>query len=506
MQLTQGVRRNRQLHRDRTATIYGDRQQTWGEFADRVARLGGGLAALGVHPGDRVAIMALNSDRFVEAFYATLWAGAIAVPLNTRWARAEIDHAVADSRPAAIFYDSDFAVQAARLAESGVRLIAMEDDVDGLQQLIKQSTPIDDMSAEGDEPAAIFYTGGTTGFSKGVMLSHANILTNFLLMQAVAPYPADTVFLHAAPMFHLADASCLIGLTALGATHVILPGFEPDATLDSIERHRISALLLVPTMIGMTCERLRTRIADVSSVRRLYYGASPISAALLERAMTVFPNAQFFQGYGQTELSPGATMLLHDDHLAGKLQSAGRPLPSIDLRVADENLEDVELGTVGEILVRGPCVMKGYWNQEALTRETIVNGWLRTGDAGYMDREGYLYVVDRVKDMVVSGGENIYSGEVENALLRHPDVIQCAVIGVPDERWGEKVHAVVYLRPGSKVTAEALLAHCEPLIANYKRPKSFDLSAMPLPLSGVGKVLKSELRKPFWAAQSRSVG
>lgn len=282
MQLTQGVRRNCRLHRNRTATVYGDRQQTWGEFADRVARLGGGLAALGVHPGDRVAIMALNSDRFVEAFYATLWAGAIAVPLNTRWARAEIDHAVADSRPVAIFYDSNFAAQAARLAEGGLRVIAMEDDADGLQQLIRQSTPIDDRSAEGDALAAIFYTGGTTGFSKGVMLSHANILTNFFLMQAVAPYPADTVFLHAAPMFHLADASCLIGLTALGATHVILPGFEPDATLDSIERHWISALLLVPTMIGMTCERLRTRTADVSSVRRLYYGASPLSEVARE--------------------------------------------------------------------------------------------------------------------------------------------------------------------------------------------------------------------------------
>jgi long-chain acyl-CoA synthetase len=237
----------------------------------------------------------------------------------------------------------------------------------------------------------------------------------------------------------------------------------------------------------------------------MIYGASPISTAALQATMKFLPNAKFCQAYGQTELSPGATVLDHDDHLAGRLRSAGRPLPCVDLRIVDEDMRSLPTGEVGQVVVRGPNVMLGYWNQPELTAETIVDGWLKTGDAGYLDPEGYLFLVDRVKDMIVSGGENVYSSEVENALLAHDEVLQCAVIGVPDERWGERVHAVLFVRPGSSVTEDDLVAHCRPLIANYKRPKSFELRYEPLPLSGVGKILKTELRKAFWGEGDRRI-
>ena len=508
MQLTQSLRRNEMLYADRAATIFADRETCWSELGARVARLAGSLHAKGARPGDRVAILALNSDRYLEVYYALAWSGCIAVPCNTRWAAAEIEHAISESQPALVFVDAHFAAYAETFARSGIAVIGMDEaaGADSLEHLVNTGERLPDRCGSGGDLAGIFYTGGTTGRSKGVMLSHANLLTNFLLLQAVAPYDADTVFLHTPPMFHLADATHLFGLSMLGATHVILPGFEANAAIDAIERHGITAMVLVPTMIGMLCEALRDRPADMSSVRRLTYGASPISAALLERALTALPNARFCQAYGQTELSPCATVLDHEAHLAGRLDSAGRPLPTVDVRIVDGAMRDVPRGEVGEIVARGPCAMIGYWRQPEATAATVVDGWVRTGDAGRFDAEGFLYLVDRVKDMIVSGGENVYSAEVESALLRHPEILQCAVIGIPDERWGEAVHAVLQVRAGSTVTPAELAAHCEPLIANYKRPRSWALRRESLPLSGVGKIMKTELRRGFWEGRARNIG
>ena len=508
MQLTQGLRRSAQLYRDGPATIFGERRQSWGALAERVARIAAGLRAVGTTPGDRVAIIALNSDRYIEAYYAISWAGCIAVPFNTRWALAETAFALDDSRPSLVLVDAAFASLGADLAARGMAVIGLDAEVGAgsFDGLVEANGAMDDQGSAGAALAGIFYTGGTTGRSKGVMLSHANLVINFLLFHAAAPYDRDTLFLHTPPMFHLADVTNVFGLTALGGTHVILPGFEPKATIAAIERHRITALVLVPTMIGMLCEALREHAGDMSSVKRLTYGASPISSALLERAMRALPNARLCQGLGQTEHAPALTVLDHEDHLSGKLRSAGRPLPGVDLRIVDEQMRDQPPGEVGEVVARGPSVMLGYWGQPELTARTVVDGWLRTGDAGRLDDEGYLYLVDRVKDMIVSGGENVYSAEVENALLSHPDVLQCAVIGVPDARWGERVHAVLQVRGDSSVGDADLVAHCEPLIAGYKRPKSFDLRRKPLPMSGVGKILKAELRAPFWADCDRAIG
>ena len=509
MQLTQGLRRNARLLGPKTATISSNRSTSWSQFANRVARIAGGLRQRGISKGDRVAILAHNSDRYMEALYAIAWAGAVSVPFNTRWAIAEMSAALKDCEPSALFADDAFAGRAADLAgQAGIPLFGMDSVIseDDIEQLVASSAPAADACGSGDELASIIYTGGTTGRSKGVMLSHNNLLVNFLLFNAAAPFERDTRFLHTPPMFHLADLANVFGITMLGGSHVILPGFEPNAVIDAIERHGVNALVLVPTMIGILCETLRSRPADLSAVRRMTYGASPISPALLERAMTVMPNTRFCQGFGQTEHSPALTMLDHSDHLAGRLESCGRPLPGVDLRIVDAELNNVPTGAVGEVLARGPSVMLGYWNQPELTESTIVGGWLRTGDAGRLDDEGYLYLVDRVKDMIVSGGENVYSAEVENALLEHPDVLQCAVIGVPDDLWGERVHAVVKLRKGSRANEADLIAHCEPLIANYKRPKSIDLQFTPLPMSGVGKILKTELRAPYWQGHNRQIG
>lgn len=508
LQLTQGLRRGAAIIGRQAATICAGRTTDWSQTLSRVERLAAGLRAAGARAGDRIAILAANSDRYIEALYAIAWAGCVFVPLNTRWARAEMLACIEDCRPAILLVDDTFAIHAEALSGGGVTLLGLDSPLGAgsIQRLIDANAPMADACGAGDDMAGIIYTGGTTGRSKGAMLSHANLLTNFLLFNAAAPFERDTRFLHTPPMFHLADLANVFGLTMLGATHVVLPGFEANAVIDAIERDRVTALVLVPTMIGMLCETLRTRPADLSGVRRLTYGASPISPSLLERAMAALPNTRFCQGFGQTEHSPALTMLDHADHLEGRLESCGRPLPGVDMRIVDTALNEVSIGQVGEVLVRGPSVMLGYWNQPELTANTIVDGWLRTGDAGRLDDDGYLYLVDRVKDMIVTGGENVYSAEVENALLQHPDVLQCAVIGIPDDRWGERVHAVLQIREASQLTEAELIAHCEPLIANYKRPKSMDLRREPLPLSGVGKILKSELRAPFWIGRERRIG
>lgn len=503
--LTQALRRNAELFPDKTAIVMGDRRTNWQSMTDRVARFAAGLWQLGAEPGDRIAILSLNSDRYIEAFYASLWAGCVLVPLNTRWSPAELQFAVDDCSPSFLLFDDNFAACAAGLSIDATRLIAMGEGVGTavcFEALIEENAPVPDKAGADHELAMIFYTGGTTGRPKGVMLSHANLLGNFLALQAVVRFPPDTVYLHLAPMFHLADACCIVGMTLLGATHIVMPMFEPEAAIDKIEAERVTATLIVPTMIAMLVEVSGATGRTIPGIDHILYGASPISEPVLRRALEVFPNARFTQAYGQTEASPVITVLEHEDHAAGLMRAAGRPLPGVDVRIVDDDLHDVPPGGVGEVLARGPNVMLGYWQQPGLTAAAIVDGWLRTGDAGYRDTAGYLFLVDRVKDMIISGGENIYSAEVENALMTHPSVQQCAVIGVPDDRWGEAVHAFVQLRPDAAVTAADLRAHSKKLIAPYKCPKSFTLQFASLPLSGVGKILKTELRQ-LWLETPR---
>jgi long-chain acyl-CoA synthetase len=515
MRLTQGIERAALIRPHATATIDGARRRTWAELRDRIAALAAGLRALGIDDGARVAILAHNSDHYLEAIFATLWAGGIVVPLNTRWSPAELTYALNDSGAALLFADAAFLDCARGLGASCAALrhvISLDEAADAspsLVGLIQEERCIAGSDRGGQDIAGIFYTGGTTGFPKGVMLSHAGIMANGLALGAVLRLGADTVFLHAAPMFHVADASFIFSVTTFAGAHVIVPGFTPAAVAEAIRAHGVTDTMLVPTMIAMLLDHCAETGADITMLRQLVYGASPMSEALLVRTIAALPHTRLAQGFGQTELSPVATVLEPQFHATeGEarrlLRSAGRPLPTVDIKIMNAESEAAP-GEVGEIWARGPNTMAGYWNKPELTAQTLVDGWVRTGDLGRLDADGFLYVVDRLKDMIVSGGENVYSAEVENAIAQHPQVAACAVIGVPDEKWGERVHAIVVAKPGPAPTEADILAHCRPLLANYKCPRSVEIRSEPLPLSSAGKVLKAELRQAHWRGRERAV-
>ncbi|WP_047309702.1 AMP-binding protein, partial [Rhodopseudomonas palustris] len=354
------------------------------------------------------------------------------------------------------------------------------------------------------------YTGGTTGRSKGVMLSHGNLMANALNALGEGLFPGTSVYLHAAPMFHLANGAAMYSLLLSGGSNVMIPSFTPEGVMQAMQNDRVTDVLLVPTMIQMFVDHPALKNYDLSSLKNIVYGASPISEAVLARASAALPNVQFTQAYGMTELSPIATLLHWKEHIGdgkakGRQRAAGRATLGCEVRIVDAEDRTVPYGTVGEICVRGDNVMMGYWERPEETARALLGGWMHTGDGGYMDELGFVYVVDRVKDMIISGGENVYSVEVENAVAQHPAVAQCAVIGIPHEAWGEQVHAVVVTKAGATVTADELIAHCKALIAGYKCPRSVEITETPLPLSGAGKILKRELRQPYWENRERRV-
>jgi long-chain acyl-CoA synthetase len=376
--------------------------------------------------------------------------------------------------------------------------------------LVASNAPAPDADRKDKDLAGIFYTGGTTGKAKGVMLSHDNLVANALNAIAGFEFTEDIVYLHAGPMFHAADGASSYAATMLAGVHVYVARFEPLAVLQAIQEHKVTNTILVPTMINMVVNHPEVTRFDLSSVRRIGYGASPMPEAVLKRAMELMPSILFQHAYGMTELSPIATLLpprytTLSGPYAGRLKSCGQAVMTAEVKVVDAEDKEVPRGTVGEVCVRGPMMMLGYWNKPEETARAMRGGWMHTGDGGYMDAEGFLYIVDRVKDMIISGGENIYSAEVESAISLLPAVQECAVIGVPDEKWGERVHAIVVPKAGATLTGDAVLEHCRKHIAGYKCPRSVDVRNEPLPLSGAGKILKTELRKPFWAGKEKQV-
>ncbi len=519
MYLTQTLHRAVQQHPDRMAVRFGDRQRSFAELAERVARLAGALQALGMRAGDRVAMLSLNSDRYLEYQMAVPWGGGVLNPCNTRWSAAEIRFSLEDSGSSILLVDDSFQAMAEgfRREVGSLRELVFCGDgpapagMHAYEPLLAAATPAPDAVRRGEDLAGIFYTGGTTGFPKGVMLSHGNLCSSGLGARADGLAAPDGVYLHVAPMFHLADMGCGLAHWFEGNGHVVLPAFRPEDVLDSIERDRITHMLMVPTMIQMLVDHpsMHERPRDLGSLRTIAYGASPISEAVLDRAMAALPGVDFAQAYGMTELSPVATVnpaWAHrpEGRARGLTRSAGRASFISEVRIVDPMDEELPRGSIGEIVVRGPHVMQGYWNQPALTAAAVRDGWMHTGDGGWMDAEGFIYVADRMKDMIISGGENIYSAEVENAVAQHPAVAACAVIGIPSEEWGESVHAVVVCKPRQSVAGDELIALCKSLIAGYKCPRSFDFVDA-LPLSGAGKVLKTQLRAPFWEGRQRQV-
>lgn len=516
--LAQFLSRAAGLYPDRPAIRFEGREPNWGQVNAASEELAGGLRGLGVQAGDRVAILALNCDRYVELFFAVWRLSAAVVPLNTRWSREEVHYALADSRPAVLVVDDVFAgwIDDLGTADAGIQIVHIgnaEPPVSaiGYDALRQGVTPVTALGGGGEDMAGIFYTGGTTGHPKGVMLCHTGLVATLLAGKLVDSEDGDDVaILCVLPMFHLAGAQLTIAAAIAGRQLIMHAAFDPGAIIECIVADRIDTLSLVPAMWGMLIAHPKAEGADLTSLKNALYGASPMPEGTLRRLIARLPQARFTQGYGQTETAGICTLLGPEDHdpdspNAVRLKSAGQPILFAELRIVGEDGQPVPRGDVGEIAIRSAGNMLGYWNRPAETAATLKDGWIMSGDAGFMDPDGYLFIVDRTKDMIISGGENVYSAETESALSTHPDVLDCAVIGVPDEKWGERVHALVRCRPGTAPMADALIAHCKAKIAGFKCPQSIEFRDEPFPISAAGKVLKRDLRAPYWASRARNV-
>ena len=485
---------------------------TFAQHGDRVLRLVDAMhTELGLRPGDRFAVMSCNSHEYLELYHAAFLGAAIINPLNLRLAGTELQQIMADSGATVVFVDAVFAEHFLRnIAEvrkdlplKHVVLIGEADVKIKLryEDLIATGRPNVPPEPEETDPVVLMYTGGTSGKSKGVLLEQRAEMLNFYHVGMAVDFGDERVYLHQTPMFHAASMGGILGLPVTGGTSVFVPLFEPGQVMHAIETYSVDWTVMVPTMIALTLEHPEFTPERVASVKDLVYGASPMPAALLERLMTTFPHLRLWQGYGMTECSSILTLLTPADHRrSGVRQSAGRPAIGVTLTIRDPDGVVLPCGKDGEVCAQGGNFMREYWKQPKATKEAFRDGWYRTGDAGHLDDEGYLHLVDRVKDMIITGGENVYSIEVENAISTHPAVAQVAVIGIPHDVWGEQVHAIVVLRPGMEATVDEIREHARGSIAGYKVPKSVEFRTEPIPLSGALKPLKRELRKAYWPA------
>jgi len=506
VRLTQSLVRAARFQANETATIEGDRTLTWGQLRERVARLAGAFHALGVQEGDRVAVLANNCTEYLEAYNAVSWAGAVIVPFNTRLAEPELRFQMDDADVKLLLYGPEFAETATKLKEAArnrpicIAMLKLDEAADhSFDSLIASHDPAEESTRSGDDLAGIYFTGGTTGLPKGVMLSHENLHAmsrNLVIDLHIKP---GCVNLHSAPMFHV-SAVGIFFTTMLMGVHVFIPQLEAGKILEAIETYKVTHCFSVPAIIDRMTNDPTAATRDLSTLCLLGYGGSAMPVAAIEAARERFPNAGLAHGYGMTEMS-ATTALRPSDHVPGadpgRLRSVGRAMADYELKVVDDNGVEVETGTLGEIIGRGPNVMLGYWNRPEETAAALRDGWMHSQDVGYQDKDGYIYIVDRIKDMIVSGAENVYSIEVEDAIFRSGMVVECAVIGVPDEKWGERVHAVLVPHPGTTLDEQELLQFCRKHIAGYKCPKSFEIRTDPLPRSAAGKVLKNVLREEF---------
>ncbi|MBK5306362.1 MAG: AMP-binding protein [Frankiaceae bacterium] len=486
---------------------------TYGEHGARVVKLANAMRTeLGLARDERYAVLSLNSARFEELYHAGFLGGGVVNPLNLRFAPRELTHVLADSATRVVFVDAAFApvIDAVRAA-AGVTTVVLlgEGDVPhdvSYEALLAAGSGTVPEEPDEDDPAILMYTGGTTGLPKGVLLSQRSLMLTLYHIKMTVPLEEHDIYLAQVPMFHAASMGVIVGTPTTGGQMVTVPFFDPPAVLDAMEKYAATSTIMVPTMLAMTFAHPAYSPERMASLQKMTYGASPMPRPILDRLRSEQPQLLLYQGYGMTESAALVSVLLPEDHLReDKLASAGRAVAGTVVSIQDIAGNALPVGEVGEVCMRGGQFMSEYWRRPEETAEAFRGGWYHSGDAGYLDDEGFLYLVDRTKDMIVSGGENVYSTEVEQAVASHPAVAQVAVIGIPDDVWGEAVHAVVVLKPDADVSAEALIEHCRGLIASYKVPKSVEFRTEPLPLSGAMKVLKRELRAPYWEGRERSV-
>ena len=480
---------------DRTALASNGKRSTFRELHSRVAGVAALLERLGFKVGDRLAILLPNDPEYLELVYACAWLGVIAVPLNTRLSGAEIDHVLADACPRGIVRHSSTPVPSARLPWEWV--------VDQ-EPLEFQAECCPDPIYDPEAVLALIYTSGTTGRPKGAVLTHAGLLASVHHLNYWMSHVEGGVYLHAAPMFHIADFPVIFAAPAFGICQVTIPRFSPREFCEAVEREGVRQSILVPTMINMLAQFPELKHYNLTTLEGLGYGGSPMARELIHQTRSLLPNLKLIQVYGLSETG-FLTGLRNDEHTENRLISCGRTCPGVDLRVVDESGNEVQTGQHGELVARGVNVMPKYWNNPEETAHAFMDGAFRTGDIGYRDAEGYFYILDRLKDMIVTGGENVYSGEVEAIIYGYPAVREAAVFGIPDAKWGELVTACVVVKPGQALSADELIAHCRRFLAHYKIPRRVEFSETELPKSGSGKLLKRILRERFWVDQERAV-
>jgi long-chain acyl-CoA synthetase len=502
--------------------VQGAKRRTWAEEFDVACRVAQAMKRDGLGAGDRIAFLDRNGIAYFDILFGGSLIGSVNVAVNWRLAPAEMAAIVDDSGAPVLVIHADYLSALAAMTSHlpSVRRIVVIGETEAVCDDARavrfdewiEGSPAEDPGYVGgpDEVSMQLYTSGTTGLPKGVMLTNANLSTAISEAGITFHITDDTVSLVAMPLFHIGGSGWALCAMSRGGRSVILRDVDPHVLLELIAVERITEMFVVPAVLMLVLATPSLQDTDLSSLRLIFYGASPISEDVLVRCMAAFGCA-FCQVYGMTETTGAITALSFEDHdpdgpRRGLLRSAGKPHQSVELRVVDlDNGQDAALGAVGEVWTRSPYNMAGYWGKPEETAATVdAEGWLRTGDAGYFDADGYLYLHDRIKDMVVSGGENVYPAEVENVLLSHPAIVDAAVIGVPDPKWGETVKAIVVLAPGEKLDAAGVIAHCRNHLAHYKSPTSVDV-AEALPRNPSGKILKRELRAPYWAGQERSI-
>lgn len=525
MILTETLRKASKFFPEKQALVCGGRRWTYQGFHERINRLSSGLKAFDIGKEDKVAILLPNCHTFLESYYGIAQIGAISVPINTRLSPKEIAFILEDSESKVLIADPGYQKQIDPIREkiSGIKKILWTgDSIVGQEErdlqyervlLQRDGTALPETSMADEDVAQIYYTSGTTGRPKGVMLSHKNVTTHALGTIAEIHLTDQDVWVHVAPLFHLADAWATWAVTWVGGTHVLVREFDARTVLQTIEKERVTLTNLIPTMLNLMVNHPDVGKYDYSSLRVLLSGGAPIAPEVVRKIVETF-KCDYIQTYGMTETSPYLTLSLLKEHLKRlpdrdqlKFKSkTGREFIAVELKVVNDRGEEIKKDEkeVGEIIVRGDIVTKGYWKLPEETAKSIRNGWLYTGDMAVIDEEGYVTIVDRKKDMILTGGENVYSTEVENVLYMHPAILECAVIGVPDEKWGEAVKGVVVLKPGQNVTAEEIIRFCKEHMAHYKAPKSIDFIEA-LPRTGSGKIQKKELRDQYWKGYEKKV-